>query len=90
MKCQALLLEMVMDHLAKIDDIAYVRFAVCIVNYRQNVLKGLERMSMIMDSQKNGRITRMHSKEFHGHSISLKTVSLINFLSCGLPKEINF
>ncbi len=36
------------DHLAKIDDIAYIRLRVCIVNLRpQMFLKELGRMSMI-------------------------------------------
>ena len=45
--------EMVMDHLAKIDDIAYIRFASVYRQFtdRKMFLKELERMSMIMDSQ---------------------------------------
>ena len=46
--------EMVMDHLAKIDDIAYIRFASVYRQFtdRKMFLKELERMSMIMDSQR--------------------------------------
>lgn len=45
--------EMVMDYLAKIDDIAYIRFASVYRQFtdRKMFLKELERMSMIMDSQ---------------------------------------
>ena len=76
--------EMVMDHLAKIDDIAYIRFASVYRQFtdRKMFLKELERMSMIMDSQ----LQECTQKSFRGHSISLKTVSLWYNL-CGLPKE---